>query len=286
MLAISVIAVALLSGCGESEPGWFVQGPKSVRDGAFGRCMGVSTPEYRLLAVCQGTFDGNLTCFEQDVGGAWIEIPFREECDRALDAVIEYGESGERRIPETTAEADQPPPTEPVTEETNAPSPADDQLSSDFDPVKARRDTVQAVRACRRRARGLSLPSSLTRHSRSGFKLARGENDGGVSSVACADFTGDGTPDMAVTLFGGGTAADVAWFVFLSDSSEWKLALARMDVQKLALAIADGDLFETTPIYSQSDPNCCPSAWRHVRYSWNGSRFVKTASWQSSGPDG
>jgi hypothetical protein len=98
---------------------------------------------------------------------------------------------------------------------------------------------------------------------------------GGVDTLVCHDLTRDGVPDMAATVFSGGTAGDIAWVVFRQTGGRWVLALKRPNVYKIGLFRVGSDLVESQPIYKSNDPNCCPSGgFDHVRYHWNGTRFV------------
>src|SRR5258706_6147561 len=45
----------------------------------------------------------------------------------------------------------------------------------------------------------------------------------GVDKLICHDLTGDGRPDLAVTLASGGTAGDIAWGAFARASTHWRL---------------------------------------------------------------
>jgi hypothetical protein len=102
----------------------------------------------------------------------------------------------------------------------------------------------------------------------------------GLQGVLCHDFTRDGRTDMAVTFYSGGTAGDVAWVAFRRAGARWKLALARLDLYKMGLVIRDDDLVETQPVYKPGDGNCCPTGgFNHIRWHWDGSRFVVGRRW-------
>jgi hypothetical protein len=102
-----------------------------------------------------------------------------------------------------------------------------------------------------------------------------------ADQVICHDFTRDGRIDIAVTIASGGTAGDVGFAVFRSTPTGWQIVLAR-NGYKLGLMRAGGDLVSSQPIYRKNDPNCCPTGgFDHVRYHWNGKRFVVTRSWHT-----
>lgn len=108
---------------------------------------------------------------------------------------------------------------------------------------------------------------------------------GGADKVICHDFTGDGRPDLAVTIASGGTAGDVGFVVFRAvpfpGGPGWKVALRR-DGYKLGLFRVDDDLVSSQPIYRKDDANCCPTGgFDHTRYRWNGTRFVVARSWHT-----
>jgi hypothetical protein len=102
-----------------------------------------------------------------------------------------------------------------------------------------------------------------------------------ADQVICHDFTRDGRTDTAVTIASGGTAGDVGFAVFRSTPNGWQVALAR-NGYKLGLFRVGGDLVSSQPISKQNDPNCCPTGgFDHLRFHWNGKRFVVTRSWQT-----
>ena len=104
------------------------------------------------------------------------------------------------------------------------------------------------------------------------------ENGGGPDRVICHDLTRDGRGDMAVRIFSGGTAGDIAWVVFRRTAAGgWRLAHAQLHAYKVRLVRRGTDLVESQPIYRKNDPNCCPSGGlEETRYHWNGRRFVVT----------
>jgi hypothetical protein len=102
-----------------------------------------------------------------------------------------------------------------------------------------------------------------------------------VDQVICFDFTRDGRVDAAATIASGGTAGDIGYVVFRATAAGWRVALSGGGY-KLGLARVGVDLVETQPVYRKNDPNCCPSGgFDHLRYHWNGSRFVQARSWHT-----
>jgi len=102
-----------------------------------------------------------------------------------------------------------------------------------------------------------------------------------ADDVLCFDFTRDGRVDLAVTIASGGTAGDIGFVVFRATAAGWRVALTGAGY-KLGLARLGHDLVETQPIYRKNDANCCPSGgFDHLRYHWNGARFVRVRSWHT-----
>ena len=105
-----------------------------------------------------------------------------------------------------------------------------------------------------------------------------------ADEMICFDFTRDGRLDLAVSFASGGTAGDIGFAVFRRSPSGWKVALTGSGY-KLGLARLRGDLVHTQPIYRKNDPNCCPTGgFDHVRYHWNGAKFVVARSWHTKTP--
>jgi hypothetical protein len=102
-----------------------------------------------------------------------------------------------------------------------------------------------------------------------------------ADQVICFDFTRDGRLDVAVTIASGGTAGDIGFAVFRATATGWRVALAR-EGYKLGLFRVRSDLVSSQPVYRKNDPNCCPTGgFDHVRYHWNGARFVVARSWHT-----
>jgi hypothetical protein len=102
-----------------------------------------------------------------------------------------------------------------------------------------------------------------------------------ADQALCFDFTHDGRLDLAITIASGGTAGDIGFAVFRATSAGWRVALAR-DGYKLGLARRGGDVVSTQPVYRNNDPNCCPTGgFDHLRFHWNGTRFVVARSWHT-----
>jgi hypothetical protein len=102
-----------------------------------------------------------------------------------------------------------------------------------------------------------------------------------VSEVLCHDFTRDGRRDLAITIASGGTAGDVGFAVFRATATGWRVALARNGYH-VGLSRTGHDLVSSQPVYRKNDPNCCPTGgFDHVRFHWNGARFVVARNWHT-----
>jgi hypothetical protein len=90
---------------------------------------------------------------------------------------------------------------------------------------------------------------------------------------------------MAATVFSGGTAGDTAWVLFRKVRGRWRLAYSVLQTYKVGLARDGDDLVETTPVYRNDDPNCCPTGgFDHRRFRWSGSQLEVVRSWHDRKP--
>ncbi|HEY8028231.1 MAG TPA: hypothetical protein VIE38_01850 [Gaiellaceae bacterium] len=96
-----------------------------------------------------------------------------------------------------------------------------------------------------------------------------------IDGLVCTDDT------MAIALASGGTAGDVGFVLFHRTSSGWRVARTEGGY-KIGVFKLGGDVQVVQPIYRFNDPNCCPTGgFEHVRFHWNGSRFVVGRSWHT-----
>jgi hypothetical protein len=110
--------------------------------------------------------------------------------------------------------------------------------------------------------------------------IVRARGYQGVDRVICADLTGDGKPELAVTFFSGGTAGDTGWAVLAGGSGTWRVVLRQLDGYKVGLHVRHADLVESQPVYRKNDPNCCPTGgFDHRRFHWNGRKFALARVW-------
>jgi hypothetical protein len=125
--------------------------------------------------------------------------------------------------------------------------------------------------------RASSLPADVKDLTRYRFS--------GVDAIICHDLTGDGVPDMAVTLASGGTAGDIAWAAFRRSGTRWVLVGSNSTGYKLLLIRRGRDLVETQPIYRKHDPNCCPTGgFAHRELGWNGRTLAVVRRWHDGNP--
>ena len=123
-------------------------------------------------------------------------------------------------------------------------------------------------------------PCSRSAASRELVRVNLGEG-GHVAQLICGDFTGDGTPDMAVSAATPGTAGVIGWAIFKGELGGWSLRWKRPRAYRPQLVRLGRDVLEVVPIYRRGDPNCCPSGgYRDTIFRWNGSRFVAVFSWR------
>ena len=96
-----------------------------------------------------------------------------------------------------------------------------------------------------------------------------------TGEVAYADLTGDGKDELIVPLSSGGSAGDVAVAVYGFDAHGALTRLLWREGQHLRVAVKDGALQLTEPVYGPNDPNCCPSAHQVTVLKWDGKAFAQ-----------
>jgi hypothetical protein len=93
--------------------------------------------------------------------------------------------------------------------------------------------------------------------------------------IIFADLTGDGVEEAVVPISSGGTGGNVAYAVFGYSGGDLKeLLVVKPEAGRVMVAVEDGVLVETQPVYAPEDPLCCPSQLRHTYYRWDGSELV------------
>jgi len=93
--------------------------------------------------------------------------------------------------------------------------------------------------------------------------------------IIFADLTGDGADEAVVPVSSGGSGGNVAYAVFGYRGGDLKeLLVVKPEAGRVTVAVEDGMLVETQPVYAPEDPLCCPSQLRHTYYRWDGSELV------------
>jgi hypothetical protein len=93
--------------------------------------------------------------------------------------------------------------------------------------------------------------------------------------IIFADLTGNGADEAVVPISSGGTGGNVAYAVFgYRGGNLEELLVVRPEAGRVTVAVEDGLLVDTQPVYAPEDPLCCPSQLRHTYYRWDGSEFV------------
>ena len=96
-------------------------------------------------------------------------------------------------------------------------------------------------------------------------------------TVVYGDVTGDRREDALVPIASGGTLGNTAYLVFVPNAGNAGLVLTRTvdrsSAGGLKMTIEDGVLVETTAVYGNEDPLCCPSGLRRTTFRWDGSRL-------------
>ncbi len=100
--------------------------------------------------------------------------------------------------------------------------------------------------------------------------IRTGGGGAGLDRFVYGDLTGDGIPDVAVTVFSGGTAGDIAYYVLTTQGGTLHAIQHANQEYKVGVQIYKGRLEVTRPLYAANDPNCCPSHLEVTDYRYNG----------------
>ncbi len=94
-------------------------------------------------------------------------------------------------------------------------------------------------------------------------------------AIIFADLTGDGEEEAVVPVSSGGTAGDIAYFVYTMRDGELELLLSVVpEAGRIQVELdAQGRLIDRAPIYGPDDPECCPSRVRTRVFEWDGERL-------------
>jgi hypothetical protein len=102
-------------------------------------------------------------------------------------------------------------------------------------------------------------------------------NHAGIDRLIFKDLTGDGTSEDIVTIFSGGTAGDIAFYVLTGEGSGLHVIKASNQEYKIGVQVVAGKLRVTRPLYGASDPNCCPAHLEITTYRYDGVRLVSAS---------
>ena len=96
-----------------------------------------------------------------------------------------------------------------------------------------------------------------------------------LGEIIFADLTGDGQSEAVVPVASGGSAGIIAYAVFgYEDGSLRELLAVRPETGRVSVAVEDGVLKETQPLYGPEDPFCCPRQLWNQYYRWDGRELV------------
>jgi hypothetical protein len=112
------------------------------------------------------------------------------------------------------------------------------------------------------------------------IKAAIRDNEGfhaGIDRVIFKDLTGDGNSEDIITIFSGGTAGDIAFFVLTGEGSGLHPIKASNSEYKIGVNVVAGKLQVTRPLYGATDPNCCPAHLEITTYRYDGVRLVSAS---------
>ncbi len=96
------------------------------------------------------------------------------------------------------------------------------------------------------------------------------------NAIVFADLTGDGAEEAVVPISSGGTAGDIAYFVYTIAGGDLTLLKdVTPETGRVQVEVnAEGQLVERQPVYGPDDPECCPGQVRVRTYEWDGSDFA------------
>jgi hypothetical protein len=92
--------------------------------------------------------------------------------------------------------------------------------------------------------------------------------------IQYADLTVDGEEEAIVPLFSGGTAGNIALWVYGYVDDRLEVLLSRPQAYKIFARVEDGTVVLVEPVYGPNDPNCCPSQLTNTYYEWDGSELA------------
>jgi hypothetical protein len=104
--------------------------------------------------------------------------------------------------------------------------------------------------------------------------IRTGGKEAGIDRLIYGDLTRDGRADVVVTIFSGGTAGDIAYYVLSAQGGKLHAIQRENHEYKVGPKIINGNLQVTRPLYSGADPNCCPSHLEITVYRYDGHKLA------------
>lgn len=104
---------------------------------------------------------------------------------------------------------------------------------------------------------------------------AGGPAEGGINKSFCRDLTGDGRPEMVLSLANGGSSGVFPWLILSRTGSSpvWKVVFWRNELAGL-LSVSGREIHNQWTKRRSSDPLCCPTgATVHEVYAYRNGRF-------------
>lgn len=93
--------------------------------------------------------------------------------------------------------------------------------------------------------------------------------------ISYVDLTNDGIEEAIVPVSSGGTAGDIAIFIFgYGPTGLAELLRVQPDGRSVRAEVIDGEVRVTEPIFAPGDPLGIPSQLRHRFYRWDGTTLV------------
>lgn len=92
-----------------------------------------------------------------------------------------------------------------------------------------------------------------------------------------ADVTGDGQEEAIIPFSSGGSQGYVLYHVYRINRSVPDLILTRnadrTNPNGIRMTVVNGVLTETSGVFANEDPLCCPSQLRQVTFKWDGTKL-------------
>lgn len=99
-----------------------------------------------------------------------------------------------------------------------------------------------------------------------------------IAALIYADVTGDGQEEAIIPFSTGGSQGYVFYQVYRINRTGPELVLSRNadrnSVGGIRMTVPDGVLTETTGVFANEDPLCCPSQLKQTTFKWDGTRLA------------